>query len=210
MKITFLHTVDSNIGHFQPYLAQRSDILATHKVMPELLHNIGRDGFLPKHIQATQAAIQSLATAETDLVVCTCSTLGDIAENTAVGPSTTVIRVDRQLAIDTQPFSRVAVIVAAPSTLTPTKQLFTRLNTHSQIDFVLCDDAWNHFLKGNTQAYYHAVAETLNRQQQRHDIDAIALAQLSMIPAITQSNESKIPLLHSVKSFMNSKMVNPK
>jgi hypothetical protein len=54
-----------------------------------------------------------------DKVVCTCSTIGDIAER--FSPS--VMRVDRHMAISAIIFSRIHVLASLKSTIQPTKQL---------------------------------------------------------------------------------------
>ena len=69
------------------------------------------------------------------MIVCTCSSLGAIAEN--LDMSVSVLRVDRALAeaavqYKAVQYKRVLVLVTLESTQAPTSSLFTNTNRHAQ------------------------------------------------------------------------------
>jgi hypothetical protein len=127
----------------------------------------------------------------TDAVVCTCSTIGGIAELVGHESDTNVVRVDRAMAeraveLAVGGAGRIAVVAAIESTLEPTRALLDEvmLTTGASVDVELSivDGAWNRFEAGDHEGYLDAVAEAL--PSVAANVDVVVLAQASMAPAV--------------------------
>jgi len=108
-----------------------------HLVREDLLEHIRTRGDTPalrQHVFDTVLfdTVRTLARAA-KVIVCTCSSLGAIAENLDMS----VLRVDRALAeaavqYKAVQYKRVLVLVMLESTQAPTSSLFTDTNRHAQ------------------------------------------------------------------------------
>ncbi|MEO7448720.1 MAG: aspartate/glutamate racemase family protein [Humibacillus sp.] len=142
--------------------------------------------------------IEELVAAGADIICCTCSTIGDVAEGSdAVVP---VFRVDRPMAgraVELGP--RVGVVAALGSTLEPTRALLegeaARVGVVVALELVTATGAWSRFERGDQQGYLADVAETACRLAPR--VDVIVLAQASMAGAEPRLNGLGVPVLSS-------------
>ncbi|CAB9521572.1 expressed unknown protein [Seminavis robusta] len=163
MKIAFLHTLSSNQALFTPYTEdlqrKRPGVTTTHHVDEDLLKNARKIASEEDRARVTTQVHQALSSmigsgANVDFVVCTCSTIGDMAErytssapvlrvdqpmglrlgNPSLGDDaeqTTsshipVLRVDRPMADCAVGYSVIHVLAALESTLEPTKELLDK------------------------------------------------------------------------------------
>ncbi|MBD0839760.1 aspartate/glutamate racemase family protein [Streptomyces sp. TRM68416] len=129
-------------------------------------------------------------------VLCTCSTIGGVAE--AVDAGVPVLRVDRPMAaaaVSAGP--RVVVLAALESTLGPTAELIEeeagRAGRPVALVSRLVEGAWARFEAGDTQEYVRRVAAAADEVT---DADAIVLAQASMAPA-RELASTPVPVLSS-------------
>ncbi|WP_296466239.1 hypothetical protein [Rhodoferax sp.] len=81
---------------------------------------------------------------------------------------------------------RILVVAALESTLKPTIELLqesaSMLQAEVELQVVVAQDAWQHFIDGNHAAYIAAICQTVQAAAST-DISAIVLAQASMAPA---------------------------
>ncbi|MFE9774866.1 aspartate/glutamate racemase family protein [Streptomyces sp. NPDC005931] len=131
-------------------------------------------------------------------VLCTCSTLGAVAEACAEEAGVPVLRVDRPMAaaaVATGP--RVVVLAALESTLAPTEALVEeearRAGRRVTVRALLVEDAWDRFLAGDTAAYVRRVASAADAVT---GADVVLLAQASMAPA-GRLTATRTPVLSS-------------
>jgi len=197
--IGFLHTAQQHVDTFDGLLAQHSPMTPReHLVRADLLEHIRTCGDTPALRQDVFDAIQTLARAA-EVIVCTCSSLGAIAEN--LDMSVPVLRVDRALAEAAGQCKRVLVLVTLESTQAPTSSLFTDTNRHANnqavIDIQLCEGAWEAFARGDLETYAQRIADAAQKHCQKHPYDVIALAQASMAVALNQPNFPDLPALTS-------------
>ncbi|MFC9291121.1 aspartate/glutamate racemase family protein [Streptomyces sp. NPDC057052] len=138
----------------------------------------------PDAVAADVRAVLARAVADgARAVLCTCSTLGAVAESAA--PGVPVLRVDRPMAAAAVAAGpRVVVLAALESTLGPTAALVTEESARAgrpvAVRTLLVDGAWERFEAGDTEAYVRLVAATADAVT---DADAVVLAQASMAPA---------------------------
>ncbi|MFE6237398.1 aspartate/glutamate racemase family protein [Cellulosimicrobium sp. NPDC057862] len=151
--------------------------------------------------ERVRAHVEALVAAGSSVVVCTCSTLGPVAEEVG-GPGVPVVRVDRPLAeAAVRDGGRVAVVVALVSTLGPTTSLLAdaarRAGTRVELEPVVCTDAWAPFEAGNLDAYHQGVADAVREVVARWVPDVVVLAQASMAPAAALLGDLHVPVLTS-------------
>ncbi|MGX1542168.1 aspartate/glutamate racemase family protein [Streptomyces adustus] len=131
-------------------------------------------------------------------VLCTCSTIGAVAEAYGAEAGVPVLRVDRPMAAAAVAAgSRVVVLAALASTLGPTAALIEEEARGAvrpvTVRTVLVDGAWVCFEAGDGEGYVRLVAEAADAVT---DADAIVLAQASMAPARELATTS-VPVLAS-------------
>ncbi len=125
----------------------------------ELLARARREG--PAAVAGEVRAALDRAVADgARAVLCTCSTIGAVAEEAGAGVP--VLRVDRPMAADavaTGP--RVVVVATSESTLEPTVALVEEAcaaGRSVQVRTLLVDGAWARFEAGDTDGYVRSVA----------------------------------------------------
>ncbi|WP_431986157.1 aspartate/glutamate racemase family protein [Streptomyces griseoflavus] len=138
-------------------------------------------------------------------VLCTCSTIGDVAEAAGADVGVPVLRVDRPMAraaVAAGP--RVVVLAALESTLGPTLALIEeeadRARRSVEARTVLVDGAWEHFEAGDEAAYVRRVAHAADGVT---DADVIVLAQASMAPA-ERLTTTPVPVLSSPRPGLSA------
>jgi len=200
MKIAFLHTAQVHVATFNTLVnALSQDVECEHHVAPDLLERAQADGLAAVAYETT---VLLAKLAQADAVLCSCSTLGPLADAVAkTHPN--VIRVDRPLmeaAAKAGP--NVMVAICLQSTRDATLELLQ--SCASQIGetitprLVLCDLAWPFFEQGATAGFATKIADTINAVIAQHGKpDCIVLAQASMRVATSELSGLDIPVLSS-------------
>lgn len=170
-----------------------------HVVDAELLAVARRDGITAAVSAGLTERMRELSAAGADLVVCTCSTLGERAEELGTG----VLRVDRPMAeAAVAGGPRIAVVVTTASTLEPTLGLLRstadRAGTAVSLIAAPCLDAWELFLAGDLDGYAQAIADHVREIAPRADV--VVLAQASMTPAVDRLAGLGVPVLTSPRT----------
>ncbi|MGW4023265.1 aspartate/glutamate racemase family protein [Streptomyces sp. NPDC005009] len=130
--------------------------------------------------------------------LCTCSTIGGVAEAAAAEAGVPVLRVDRPMAAAAVAAgARVVVLAALESTLRPTVTLVEEEARHAgrpvEVRTVLVEGAWARFEAGDSAGYVRRVADAADAVT---GADAIVLAQASMAPA-ERLTATPVPVLSS-------------
>ncbi|MFD5436900.1 aspartate/glutamate racemase family protein [Kitasatospora sp. NPDC127067] len=138
-------------------------------------------------------------------VLCTCSTIGGVAEARAAALGVPVLRVDRPMAAAAvavapgggRAATRIAVIAALAGTLGPTTALVDEEAARSgrpvTVTATVVDGAWERFESGDRAGYLTAIAAAVEAVV---DADAVVLAQASMADA-AQRTTTAVPVLSS-------------
>ncbi|GAA2643264.1 aspartate/glutamate racemase family protein [Streptomyces lunalinharesii] len=184
-----------------------------HQVRPELLAAAlasGPDAVAGEVAEAVGALVRDGARA----VLCTCSTLGDVAEAAGSAAGVPVLRVDRPMAAEavaTGP--RLAVLATVASTLVPTTELIAdearRAGRPAEVRTVLVPDAWERFQNGDHEGSLAAVVDAVRRERAAGGVDALVLAQASMAPAVERLVDdghggADVPVLASPRSGLRA------
>ncbi|WP_406633607.1 hypothetical protein [Pseudarthrobacter quantipunctorum] len=120
-KVGFLNTAAVHVATFETlsrtHLPSGSTV---HRLDPEALELARQDGAAERVRAVVAAHLAELRDAGCGIVLCTCSTLGEVAEDLS-GDGLAVIRIDRPMlrrAVTLGP--RIGVLVALTSTIEPT------------------------------------------------------------------------------------------
>ncbi|WP_431330259.1 aspartate/glutamate racemase family protein [Streptomyces sp. IPPR8] len=196
--LALLHTSAVHVPVFDALRdAAQPGLELRHHVAAELLDVARRDG--PAAVaDAVREAVLRAVGEGARAVLCTCSTIGQVAEAVAGDAGVPVLRVDRPMAAAAVAAgSRVVVLAALRSTLAPTAALVgdeaRRAGRAVEVRSRLVDGAWERFETGDTEGYLRLVADAADAVT---DADVIVLAQASMAPAGERAGAA-VPVLAS-------------
>ncbi|MFE2053873.1 aspartate/glutamate racemase family protein [Streptomyces sp. NPDC059459] len=196
--LALLHTSPVHVPVFDALRdAAHPGLVLRHHVYAELLDRARREG--PQAVtDAVRTVLRKAAAEGARAVLCTCSTIGAVAESAAGDAGVPVLRVDRPMAAAAVAAGpRVVVLGALRSTLEPTAALIgeeaRRAGRPVEVRTLLVDGAWSRFEAGDTEGFARVVAEAADAVT---DADVIVLAQASMAPARERAGTA-VPVLAS-------------
>ncbi len=200
-KIGFLHTAEVHVDTFQRLLTETAPgIEARHIVDPDLLADARETGITPAIEQRVRQKLIAAAAEDAPVVVCTCSTIGAIAE--AVNHALPFVsqRVDHAMADKAvTEGSRLLIVATLQSTLEPTQRLLETSaearNRSVVIDQLFVDNAWSYFEADDHEGYWRSIAKGIDAGAAGYDV--VVLAQASMAGAGQYCSLSGVPLLSS-------------
>jgi aspartate/glutamate racemase len=209
--IGFLHTAEQHVARFDALLnARQASLTRQHVVRADLLEQARAKGQTSELVIQVRDALQKVAR-EASVVVCTCSSLGQIAENLADEFTVPILRIDRAMAEQAvQQAKNLLILVTVESTLEPTRELFTDAvdDRDVSLDLHLCEGAWEQFLQGNMQGYAQKITETALELTSKHPYDLIVLAQASMDIALEHPNWPALPTVSSPSLVVDAAIAN--
>ncbi|MSP49989.1 MAG: arylsulfatase [Alphaproteobacteria bacterium] len=185
--LSFLHTAESNVAAVGKLMAELApEIPIRHHLATELLAEAVKAGTVTDAVAAGVRARLADAAAEASVVVCTCSTIGAVAEAANGTLPAPVLRIDRAMAeVAVAKGRRILVAACVASTVGPTSDLVAKVGREAgrpvDIRVVLIDGAWPKFLAGDIKGYEAAIIERLAGE--KGDAEVVVLAQASMAGA---------------------------
>lgn len=185
-KVGFLHTAEVHVATFEALSRKHLPSASTvHRVDPEALELARQDGAVERVRAVVAAHLAELRDAGCGIVLCTCSTLGEVAEDLS-DDGLAVIRIDRPMLRRAVSFGpRIGVLVALMSTIEPTTRVLAEEAAHAETDITVevsvVEGAWDAFLAGDSEAYHSRIAHAARELASRCDV--VVLAQASMEPA---------------------------
>lgn len=186
--VGLLHTSEEHRRAFEVLAAEIDPDTRMVTVVDEsLLDRARRFGPTePSVVTAVRARLDQLAESGAESILCTCSTIGAVAEQTGDALTIGVVRVDRAMAEQAAAIGGDVVVVATvDSTIEPTRELIESVASDrgARLDVVTAfvPDAWEHFERGDLTGYHALVADAIVRVGD--DADVVVLAQASMAPA---------------------------
>jgi hypothetical protein len=199
-ELVFLHTAAMNVDAFTRLADDIAPGMAIRHVLNEDLLQTARAQGLTDSVRASvQQAMHDAAGTGASVVVCTCSTVGGLAEGTPAD-GFLPLRIDRAMAdAAVRSGRRIAILAALASTLAPTRELLAdsarAAGADPEFRDVLVADAWACLEAGDRDAFLDAIV--LAMAGVRHDVDVIVLAQASMAAAAARAGDIGIPVLSS-------------
>jgi hypothetical protein len=203
MILAFLHTSPVHIPTFENLTQSQAPHTPTlHRVEEVLLAQARAEGITPALEGKVHQVLLELVAQGAKAIVCTCSTLGAIAETAQVG--CTVLRVDRAMAQKALELGdKILLVAALESTLEPTRNLFLEIaeQAHQKVELLelCCKNAWVKFEAGDKVGYVQEIAQEITRVVGANSarVDVLVLAQASMMGAEKYCPEVQIPILSS-------------
>ncbi|CAL9359111.1 hypothetical protein SUDANB105_00627 [Streptomyces sp. enrichment culture] len=198
--LALLHTSPVHVPVFDALRdAVRPGLPLSHLVHEDLLDRARRDG--PEAVAGEVRDVVVRAVGDgARAVLCTCSTIGGVAEAAAASAGVPVLRVDRPMAAAAVAAGpRIVVLAALESTLGPTAALIEeegrRAGRAVEVGTLLVDGAWARFEAGDNEGYVGLVAAAADAVSPV-GADAVVLAQASMAPA-ERLTVTPLPVLSS-------------
>ncbi|MGH4030231.1 aspartate/glutamate racemase family protein [Actinomycetota bacterium Odt1-20B] len=199
--LALLHTSPVHIPVFEA-LRERDHPALTlrHHVDESLLARARVEG--PEAVGDAVEEALAVAAAGAGAVLCTCSTIGGVAETRAAAVGVPVLRVDRPMAAAAVAEGPVVAVVATvESTLAPTVALVeeeaARAGRAVEVRTVVVPGAWERFEAGDQDGYLGLVAEAVDGVAGvAGGADAVLLAQASMADAVDRVT-TRVPVLAS-------------
>ncbi|MCH5670929.1 aspartate/glutamate racemase family protein [Streptomyces gilvus] len=196
--LALLHTSPAHVPVFEALRDEHHPGLALrHLVDEELLARARREG--PQAVaDEVRAAVDRAVADGARAVLCTCSTIGGVAEAAGAGAGVPVLRSDRPMAAAAVAAGpRIVVLATVESTFGPTVALIeeeaARSGRTAEVRTRLVEGAWDRFAAGDTEGCATLVAAEADRVT---EADAIVLAQGSMAPAEHMAT-TPVPILSS-------------
>ncbi|MDX1515001.1 MAG: hypothetical protein R3174_14795 [Gammaproteobacteria bacterium] len=197
--LVFLHTAGVHVQNFEALLRELCPgTNARHVVREDLLAMARETGADSKALrEAMKQTMKDIGDAAE--VLCTCSTVGGVAESAGAAAGISVHRIDRAMAERAVEFgSNIVVAAALESTLAPTEALIIECAARAGVDCrmkrVVVNEAWPLFERGDIDGYLDRIAAAL---QCAPPCDVIVLAQASMAGAAERCPNLKAPVLAS-------------
>lgn len=204
-----MYTLASNQPLFACYIEpfeSRSGVTIsfTHHVNEQLLTDARSISNKENESQVTQQVHQAMEyiieNNSPDTIICTCSTIGYMAESFSRSAQEgaklpKILRVDRPMADVAVGYPQIHVLAALKSTIQPTTDLLGECaeakNLHPIIQTTVVPKAWSHLQNGDPPGYAKVVAAYIIQQYANGESEspatndvAIVLAQASMSPAV--------------------------
>lgn len=199
--VGFLHTSPVHMPTFEGLVGELAPEVGIRTCVDEVVLAIARDrGVDIDEVRSgVVEAIEMLVAGGADLVVCTCSTIGRLAEQVGTDLGVRVVRVDRPMAeAAVASGGSIVVLAALASTVAPTRSLIESIAAEQGADVELevrvVDGAWERFEDGDLDGYLDLIAGSLVALADRCDL--VVLAQASMAP-VTERVDLAIPVLSS-------------
>ncbi|HWA51080.1 MAG TPA: aspartate/glutamate racemase family protein, partial [Dongiaceae bacterium] len=197
-----LHTGRSHCDRFDALLRELAppDVTWTEIVREDLLRAAMDGAPEQQQVAAITGAMTDLRDQGAAHILCTCSSIGRLAEMIGAELQVPTLRVDRPMAERAVAAGgRVLLVACVASTVAPTTELLRACadaaGREVAVETLLLTDAWRWFEQGDEPAFHRAIAEALLRSPVT--ADAVVLAQASMSGAAALLAQMRMPVLSS-------------
>jgi hypothetical protein len=205
--VGFLHTAQVHLETFESLSrAIMPSAPTVHRVDSGALELARQEGTGERVHAVVAGHLAELRETGCEVVLCTCSTLGEVAEGLS-GDGLEVIRVDRPMlrrAVALGP--RIGVVAALTSTVEPTVRVLAEEAADAgaaiSLEVSVVYGAWDAFLSGDAEDYHSRIAQAARALSSRCDV--VVLAQASMEPAAALLAGLVTPVLTSPRSAVEA------
>lgn len=189
-----LHTAEVHVETFDALPdALAPGLVLRHVVRPDWLEQ-ARAG----QAEALRPGIAELATGADGPFLCTCTTLGPLAEELGA------LRVDRPMMQEAARIGgRILMVYVLDSTRAPSLELLESLtDARSTVRTLALPQAWPLFEAGETARFHAYIAEAIRAALTQDGADVVVLAQASMAGAAALLGDLGLPVLSSPHQAM--------
>jgi aspartate/glutamate racemase len=208
-QITVLQTSFAKRDDTVAYLEENiPGVRVTFITESHMLEDI-RDSGEPSPSVIKRAAMYTMAAAEAgaDLILFSCSTMGDAAELCRKLSSVPVVRIDEPMAAEAVALGdNIALISTLMTTQAPSRRLIERLGREAgkamKIESRVVSEAWEALSAGDTPKHNKILMDNI-RELDKKGFDVIVMAQVSMRALLPDLADVATPLLCSFYSGLN-------
>jgi len=208
-QITILQTSFAKRDDTVAYLQEKlPGVRVTYITDDTVLTDVREAGApTPAVIERTILYTMAAAKAGADLILFSCSTMGDVAEICQKFSSVPVVRIDEPMAREAVGLgNRVALISTLMTTQAPSRRLIERLGKEAGRDMAIesCvrQEAWEALAFGDNKKHNEILMASI-RELDAKGFDAIVMAQVSMRALLPDLKDVKTPLLCSFYSGLD-------
>jgi len=208
-QITILQTSFAKRDDTVAYLQEKlPGVRVTYITDDTVLTDVREAGApTPAVIERTILYTMAAAKAGADLILFSCSTMGDVAEICQKFSSVPVVRIDEPMAREAVGLgNRVALISTLMTTQAPSRRLIERLGKEAGRDMAIesCvrQEAWEALASGDNKKHNEILMASI-RELDAKGFDAIVMAQVSMRALLPDLKDVKTPLLCSFYSGLD-------
>ena len=208
-QITILQTSFAKREDTIAYLEERlPDVRLTFITESGMLDDIRAAGApTPAVIERTILYTMAAEKAGADLILFSCSTMGDVAEICQKFSGIPLVRIDEPMAREAVSHgSRIALVSTLVTTQAPSRRLIERLGEETGQDMditpFVCSGAWEALASGDSKKHNEILLEQIRALDDK-GFDAIVMAQVSMRALLPDLNDLKTPLLCSFYSGLD-------
>lgn len=164
-------------------------------------------GVIPKENYFKFAAYAHyLEEAGVDLILLACSTFNRAVELARPMINTPMLQIDRTMMdLAVQQGSRVGLLATVPTTVPASERLLRLAASDAgkeiEVKTILCSEAFEEIKKGNVDKHNAMLLEQIDGLSR--DVDAIALAQVSMSALEPALKDTKVPVYNSGRTAFN-------
>lgn len=205
MSIVFLNTLDQiEVSITEAWDKLGGDDEIVHINRPELLER-SREGIGLEELTELIGNVL-ISTTTDDLLVCTCSSLGQAAELWGMRNDVKVIRIDRAMMYTAvRAHEVVGLVYTTDSTIKPSKKLLTeeanRAGRFVKVELIDATNAWP-FITTDKEQYLSITAECVKNH--KGDAEGIILAQGSTSGVVDLLTDIGLPIYSSVEIGLGS------
>lgn len=161
----------------------------------------------PAVIERTILYVMAAEKAGADLILFSCSTMGDVAELCRQFSRIPIVRIDEPMARQAVALgSRIALVSTLETTQAPSRRLIERLGREAGKDIMIESrveqEAWEALAAGDNKRHNEILLHGI-RQLDAGGYDAIVMAQVSMRALLPDLKDVKTPLLCSFFSGLD-------
>ena len=143
-----------------------------------------------------------------DLILNSCSTVGEVADIFSQVVSVPVVKIDDPMARQAAKLgNRIALIATLPTTLGPSRRAIARYGKEMgrEIEFTefLDQPAWEALATGDSKRHNEILIDSI-RKLDKQGFDAIVMAQVSMRALLPELTDTKTPVLCSFHSGLDA------
>jgi Asp/Glu/hydantoin racemase len=203
-RLAFIHTVTSLVGPFNDLCAELlpgADIF--HIADESLIQNVIREGEMST--MTARRVVRYMISAEeagADLMMVTCSSVGDTVAMGRPLLHVPVYRVDQPMADRAVDMGkRIGVAATLPTTLDPTARLIQARaaagDKQVEVFAQLCEGAFDAVIAGDTATHDGLVRQGLRKLMSQVDVIVLAQASMARVVETLPDDERTVPVLSS-------------
>lgn len=179
-NMVFIHTGEVHKANFESLVRKYDQEIGIHHVVNEQMLSDALKTGKPSN-EAFKKAVQQAQQSNPDVIICTCSTFGDLSDQSGV-----VERIDRPVVeYMVNRYSKIGLAYTAKSTWNSSSRLVEseahKLNKTVELVPIDCSEFWDCFLNGDTEAYAQGIADLVTEKAE--SLQVVFLAQASMSAA---------------------------